>query len=157
MEAPVLVWTDDFATGHKGLDEEHRALVAAINDINAAERTLQSTETITALARRLKTLAERHYQHENLILHTINSSPLPKKGERQAILKAMVDASLSDHLASHGRSLARLNDIIRDIRSALRPAEQNVSLELAAWFVAHVNNHDIHLKEVFKVVQIGTL
>jgi len=132
MEARFLVWEDDFATGHDGLDAEHRGLVAAINEVNAVERAKHTSLAMSAMIGRLKSSAEHHFQHENSLLHQINSSPLPQTGDRRSMLKAMVDASIPDHLISHRRSLSRLNGIIRNLQSAPGSVEHGVSPQLRA-------------------------
>ena len=150
METSFLPWKDEFAVGHEGLDAEHRHLVDAINEINTAERAGQTPHQMNAMVGCLKRLAEEHFQHENSVLNKINSSPLPSTGDRQAFLGAMVEASVSEHLISHRRSLARLNKIIRNLHSALNPVKQSFSQDLKAWFLDHMNNLDVRLKAVFK-------
>ena len=87
---------------------------------------------MSAMIGRLKSSAEHHFQHENSLLHQINSSPLPQTGDRRSMLKAMVDASIPDHLISHRRSLSRLNGIIRNLQSAPGSVEHGVSPQLRA-------------------------
>ena len=151
-ETPFLPWREEFVIGHEGLDAEHRRLADMINEINAAERAGMASQQMNAIVDRLRCLAVDHFQHENSILTKISSSPLPSAGDRQSNLRAMVDASISEHIISHRRSLTKLGNIILDINSALNSVEQSFSKDLKAWFIDHVKDFDAPLKAVFKTM-----
>jgi hemerythrin len=152
METPFLAWREEFVIGHESLDAEHRRLAEMINETNMAERAGKTSQQMNAIVDRLRCLAVDHFQHENSILNKISSGPLPSGGNRQTNLRAMVDASISEHIISHRRSLTKLGSIILDIHSALNPVEQSFSKDLKAWFIDHMKDFDARLKAVFKTM-----
>jgi hemerythrin-like metal-binding protein len=143
----LIIWTDDFAVGHAALDTEHRALVDLINSIHAAECARQSFSqirpTLDALIRR----AIEHFQHENSVLRSIGKSPLPD-AEQLAFIGFVTRAAIEEHALGHGRTIARLNSIIKS-KSQSKP---NIGLDLKDWFVEHAVKYDGHLKPVFRAL-----
>jgi len=85
-------------------------------------------------------------------LNKINSGQIPSTGDRKAFLKAMVDASVSEHIISHRRSLTQLDKIILNFHSAPNPVKQSFSQELTAWLIHHMIDFDAPLKAVFKLI-----
>ena len=154
METQFLSWREEFALGHEELDSEHQQLVEAISVINAAERVCQNTNQINALLEALKRQAGEHFQHENSIINKINSGPIPAGGDRKAVLQALLDAALSEHLVDHTRSFSRLSEIIRSFRDTPETDEQKISLALKSWFIDHAVNSDAHLKALFQAIPI---
>lgn len=152
MDLPFLTWTEEFAVGHESLDAEHHRLIEIINDVHAAECAEQSPSQMRPLLGTLNRMATDHFQHEDSILNRINFGLLPSGVDTRAFLRAVVDAAIGEHTANHGRSLHQLNTIVRDFYAGLGSIEQDLSLDLKAWFIDHAAKHDAPLKEVFRTL-----
>ena len=152
MDLTFMAWTEEFAVGHESLDLAHHCLIDRINEVHSAECAKQSPSQMRPLLGALNRMAADHFQHENSVLNRINFGPLPSGADERAFLKAVVGAAIVEHTASHKRSLHQLNTIIRDFYAGLGSVEQDLSLDLKAWFIDHAVKYDAHLREVFKTL-----
>jgi len=146
--AHALTWSDSFAVGHEELDSEHRGLVEAINDVEAALRQRERPEQIAATLMMLREKAVRHIQDENALLWEIKSGKFePPHSQLSApyFLKAMAESAFDQHVAKHDELLARLDAIIAGPRDTLYDS-------LKTWFVDHAIKHDLPLKAIFQAV-----
>ena len=133
----------------------HRQLRDAINEIYVAGCAGNNFITLKSLLNAFKQLAKEHLRHEDSVSRKINSGPLPAVADRLAFLKAMVDASIEEHIDSHTQSMAQLNEIIRDAHFEPGSVDKAFSLSLKTWFSDHCVTHDAHLKPVFQALSNG--
>ena len=150
VEPSFIIWSDDFAVGHKHLDGEHYRLTQSINEIYVAQCAWRPLFKLKQLLQSLERLAEEHSRSENKALNRISRGQIPFDVNRLAFLRAMVDAVIEEHLISNVQSLSRLDQIIHDWESDANSIDLNLSTSLKAWFIEHATNYDAHLKPVFQ-------
>jgi|SRR6185437_9842490 len=135
--SPLITWTEEYAIGHKSLDEEHRRLVNAINRLHAAEEAGRTKQELKSLLKTIELATLEHFRHENAVLTLELSGKLDNE-------------TCNEHLAEHARALAELESIIHRLGSGTTFDGSELSYTLKHWFVAHVTEHDVHLKREFQ-------
>jgi hemerythrin len=142
-----LGWTS-FCVGHTDLDVEHRQLVEAINDIEAAVRGREDPQHVAELLTALRLAAVRHIERENALLWQIGAGtyePLRGRAQTPHFLRAMAGAALDKHIAEHDTFLDRLDDVISG-------SPDTVGEALKTWFLDHAIKQDSHLKAIFQAM-----
>lgn len=148
MEAP-LKWTEAFSVGHEELDEEHRRLMKAVNDICDAYRTRQSSNFVHSLLKALERETEKHLQHENAVMLEICAdTEQPVSGK----IKAMTYRAIEEHIAEHERNQIRLRNIMRVASPNSVSATSFLCMELRQWFLDHAVKYDSRLKTIFQAI-----
>lgn len=128
-EGTLVAWNDAFVLGVDDLDEDHRRLVAIINEMDAlVRRDASSAEVLAALDRLLGHLGD-HFRREQAVMD-----------------RAGVPDSV-DHGHQHERTRAHLQTL-RDRLAADPGAVDGAELVryLHAWLVNHVLNQDHRMK-----------
>jgi hemerythrin len=146
--AQPLTWSDSFAVGHAEIDSQHRALIDAINEVEAAARDRHRPEGLARSLNALRAQALRHIAGENALLRGLKSGtylPPHAQLEAQHFLQPMAASALDQHMARHHELLARLDAIIAGEPDELYDA-------LKSWFVDHAVTHDLPLKAIFQAV-----
>ncbi|MDE2182494.1 MAG: hypothetical protein KGJ78_05680 [Alphaproteobacteria bacterium] len=147
MSSPVadgLKWSEAFAVGHPGLDQEHRSIVDAINAIARVDPSPHPPAHLQDLLTELRGTAARHFDHENAILRHILASAETQTYSPH-FLRAMSRGALAQHIDNHERDLGALETIGAD---ANRPLHE----ELEHWFFSHAVKFDAHLKALFQAI-----
>jgi len=112
-----LIWSEAFAVGHEGLDQEHRRLVALINDLCTCVTTRDAREIASRL-HALVTEAERHLRHETLVLREFRRDLEDPPNHRvPPQLKTKIVAAIEDHVADHVTLRHRLTEVMKTVRS----------------------------------------
>ena len=142
-----LPWKESYAVGHEGLDEEHRRLVAAINDICAACEAGQPPAVIDPLFKNLERETERHLTHEDAVMHEIAANA---ERSAQGDIKAMTRRGIGEHIAEHERVLGKLRAIMDTARASTDCGATDICAELKEWFLEHAFKYDAHLKAIFQ-------
>jgi hemerythrin len=148
IQEPMLPWMDSFCVGHADLDAEHRQLVEAINDIEAAVRDGQDPQQVAELLTELRLAAVRHIERENALLWQIGAGtyePIRGRAPTPHFLRAMAGAALDKHIAEHDSFLDRLDDVISG-------SLETVGEALKTWFLDHAIKQDSHLKALFQAM-----
>lgn len=148
VQERMLPWMESFCVGHAELDAEHRQLVEAINDIEAAVRSKQDPDRVAGLLKSLREAAVDHIQRENALLWQIGSGtyePLRGRAKTPHFLRAMAGAALDEHIAEHDTFLSRLDAVIGGSLDTLGEA-------LKTWFLDHAIKQDSHLKAIFQAM-----
>ena len=144
-----LSWSETFGVGHEALDNEHRRLIKAINDVCAACDGDGSRGALHALFAALERETVKHFAHENTVMNEIfagRSRKLP--GE----VKAMTGRAIKGHLAEHERNLADLRKIMRAAEADSGCDLAQTSAELKRWFLDHAVKYDSQLKAIFQAL-----
>jgi hemerythrin len=148
MEAS-LRWSEAFSVGHDELDEEHRRLVKAVNDVCDAYRARKSRNFIYSLLKSLERETEKHLQHENAVMLEIcadTKRPIPDE------VRAMTHKAIEEHIAEHKRNLIQLRTIMRAASPNAVSAETFLCMELRQWFLDHAIKYDSGLKAIFQAI-----
>jgi hemerythrin len=148
----VLVWQEPYAVGHHGLDDEHRAILKAINAICAADIAKCDSHELCGLCDSLKATAKNHFGHENLVLDAIVQYT-GREPNLPVFIRTMSESVISEHLASHGQALDELDSLIQVASSSTRPEGPSLRDGLKRWFVVHAVKYDAHLKAIFQAME----
>jgi hemerythrin len=140
----ALIWREHFSVGHTGLDDEHRLMIETINSICEGARADSRGSDLSSRYVILQTLAFGHFEHEELVLKTIQSYALTEPSF-PASIEGMSEAMLEEHLGDHRRAIDMLGFLISRSRESGAPLCE----ELTSWFVGHAVKYDAHLKAVF--------
>jgi len=144
-----LTWSEAFSVGHDGLDDDHRRLIKAINDICEAYHARRPPSFVHSLLKALERETEKHLKHENAVMLAMCADgEWPVPGEA----KAMAEKAVQDHIAEHERNFARLQAIMRAESPTAVCAASHLCMELRQWFVDHAVKYDSHLKAIFQAV-----
>ena len=149
MDRP-LIWSEAFAVGHEGLDDEHRRLVALINDLCTPVRTRDTTD-IAGRLRALTAETNRHLAHETLVLREFRrdlEDPPNRHVPRQ--LKTTIAAGIEDHVADHTTLRERLAEVTRTVRDGLWAEGTSLCQVVEMWFLDHAVKHDVHIKTMMQ-------
>ena len=145
----ALLWSEAFAVGHRGLDDEHRGLIAAINALDAALSGGGKPKRLDAMLGQLSEAAAAHLAHEDRVLREIKS----RSDSYSIELKAMSLAALNLHLARHERALRELDTLLgREPQQAGVPLA-DLPEELRNWFVQHAVKDNAPLKSLFQALE----
>ena len=148
VQERMLPWMDSFCVGHVELDEEHRHLVEAINDIEVAVRGGQDPERVAELLTALRLAAVRHIERENALLWQIGAGtyePLRGRAPTPHFLRAMAGAALDKHIAEHDTFLDQLDHVTSG-------SLEEIGEALKTWFLDHAIKQDSHLKAIFQAM-----
>ena len=144
----TLPWRESFAVGHPGLDDEHRRMVALINDIAAAAEDDWGADAFSELLERLRKVTEEHFRNEDVILWELRSGTYAGLRDRvrtPPFIKAMAEAAFDEHMAEHASMLGQMDAVRTLPRDALCET-------LKTWFVEHAIRHDSQLKAIFQAM-----
>ena len=135
----MLVWNENFATGHKTLDKQHQVLFENVNRLESlldqTNLNLQETEFILSLVNYLESYAQDHFKLEEQCMESYRC-PMHSKNldaHRQFLL-AVVDYK-KKFQASGFRS-----EVMRELHQFM----QN-------WLQQHIMRNDVQLKSCIPV------
>ena len=138
----LLPWDESLASGHPGLDIEHRRILDIINDIIAV---VGSNRRPAALLVALRDATMKHIETENRILWHFQAGTgalLQQHPRMKKKLKTMARSPINEHMAEHRAFLTRLDAIIGG-------GMETLCEELKGWFYDHARGYDAHLKPIF--------
>ena len=141
----ALIWQDHFSVGHTGLDNEHRSMIDAINAICEGERTDKGGSDLGSRYESLRALSSSHFEHEELVLNTIQSYARTEPSFPGSI-EGMSEAMFGEHFQDHGQAI----DVLGSLISRSRENGAPLCEDLTSWFVSHAVKYDAHLKAVFQ-------
>jgi len=142
----LLLWSENLAIGHPGLDTEHRHMLDLINEVITV---VGFNGDPSAQLKTLRGLAVEHVGNENRILWQLQAGTLELLQEHpgmRKILKMMARSRINDHMTEHHGFLARLDVIVRNGANTLCE-------ELRGWFLDHALSYDAGLKEIFETIR----
>jgi hemerythrin len=143
-----LGWVETYSVGHPELDNEHRELIAHINELHDAVEAQRDHGHLRNLLAELKKAAIDHFAHENAVLRELAAS----KNLSPGYVKAMSNAAIQEHIVAHRHSAAELESFI--LRALHQPGSATAELcdDIKRWFIDHAVKHDAHIKAVFQAL-----
>lgn len=123
----IIDWTAEFELGIPDIDKEHRDLIALINALHAGIGQTTSTEDIVLQLQEIYRQIADHFAHEEQ--HMRESRYM----------------SYAEHKEDHEILLDDLRDIIKQVETVGRYAEERLSADLKYWFSGHFRTHDARL------------
>jgi len=144
-----LKWTEAFSVGYDELDEDHRRLVKAVNDICGAYRAGHPAQFLHSLLEALERETEKHFKHENAVMLEIYNDAKRLMPDE---VKVMTDNAIKEHIAEHQQTLSRLRTITRAASPDTADTASSLCMELQQWFIEHAVKYDSHLKAIFQAI-----
>lgn len=130
-------WSDAFAVGEEGLDQQHRRMVRLINEI-CIRYEEGWRESIGPLLCELQFVSEMHFQNEEALLARIAT------GIDQKHLYTVVRYAIAQHAREHHRYLDDLQDLVGCTD------DHALCEKLKAWFVDRVVRDDAQVKTILQ-------
>ncbi len=125
-----IAWTDYFAVGEAGMDEEHKQFIARVNEVNKAIIEAEDKTTVERLMNRMIMEATRHFAHEQQLLDQWNYP------------KAKV------HAEQHAQILARFTRVMKEIQDAdLSYVWAVKALQIKQLLVEHLMHEDMAYRD----------
>lgn len=136
----TFVWDQFFTTGLPEVDEQHRALVDAFNDLSAA---LQRSNTgddagLTDVYERMVNFAEFHFAEEELLMHNRGVDP----------------RHVQAHTALHRQFIEQVAGMWRSREALQDPAQSFVGF-LTSWLGLHILGIDQSLARQLAGLEMG--
>lgn len=87
----LISWTNDLSVGVAKIDEQHKALVSLINELNSAMRQRRSEEVLAGVLDRLKQYTVKHFATEEEFFDRYGyaEAPAHKKAHRDLVEKVL--------------------------------------------------------------------
>jgi hemerythrin-like metal-binding protein len=122
---PLLTWNEHHAVGVRAMDDEHKRLYEAINELYAAVLRGEDRSQTAQLLREVVNCTRTHFSSE------------------EAILAASNYPELAEHTLKHEQLLAQVEELLgRHEKDGLTLQERSLSF-LCYWFNAHVQEDDL--------------
>ncbi|GAA0580342.1 hemerythrin family protein [Caenispirillum bisanense] len=138
----ALIWRDQMAVGHPVIDDDHRALIAIINDFEAEAERGAGVEALSTTLRRLHAYARDHFAREEAV-------------------QARIGFPFHDaHAQEHRRLLAVVEEKARGwFVTRTEPVTEQSLEEMAAmlrrWLVDHILRQDAGMRPYIKAARIA--
>lgn len=123
-----IVWRDKMSVGHPVIDEDHRALIAIINDFEKAAAAGSTTALSTTL-RRLHTYAREHFAREEALQVRIGFPFAQAHGQEHRRLIALVEDKARAWFVDRSQPLGP--EVVEEMAGFLR-----------RWLVEHILTQD---------------
>lgn len=127
MHGDLIEWREDFRIGLPEVDEEHRALIAAINRLHRELVVGASLAKVAGALGDIHAAIASHFALEEKDMAALGY------GEHGA------------HKADHERLLDEILDILDEVTASGRYDARQLSSRLSAWFVEHFRTFDARL------------
>ena len=127
------VWREDLAIGDPVIDDDHRKIIAILNEIETVVNESAGRREMAAVLERLEATCRQHFV-------------------REEDLQARIGYPYQEgHAEGHNRFLAQLADLRRQIKDAQGAYDyegviHNVAEALSTWFVHDILRHDQEMK-----------
>ncbi len=132
----AFVWSKDLETGNSIIDQEHRTLIDAINDLMSACAAGKGRVELEKTCRFLQDYTVKHFDHEEQLQRQSQYPDAVRHKQYHEEFKRVVK-DLSDQLAKEGPTLALVG---------------KVNSSIAGWLLNHIKREDVkvaaHLKNV---------
>ena len=125
----LVEWKDEFNLGIEEVDIEHRNLVALINALHEAMLAGASRADIVEGITQIYTLVSTLFDRE------------------EAFMRETRYMAYAEHKEDHEVLLDDLREILDQVRSGGRYAEERLSDDLQYWFSEHFRTHDARLHQ----------
>jgi hemerythrin len=122
---PFLVWTPDFSVGHPLMDDQHRLLVATIEDLHHHHTQNSGREFLAVLLERLGDYAQEHFEQE------------------EALLQEVGYPDLSHHQGQHERFAAQVADFHQRFLAGQASVSSDLLEFLKNWLRGHILAQDM--------------
>lgn len=123
---PSLCWDTGFATGHPGIDTEHRRLMRLLGQVCEIERGTAAIEGLPSILAELQRYTHYHFAHEAQLMAE----------------HAIPAAHAESHLAAHALFIGHLAEAARQSAGNARAVSGDLLRFLGRWLVTHILDTD---------------
>lgn len=121
---PLMQWSPELSVGVAELDEQHKQLLAMLNDLHAALLERRGREVVADIVERLKNYIRRHFTRE------------------EALLERLGYPDLSAHRAEHNQFIERTLDFDMACNDGGVVSPMEIQGFLRRWLVDHIRGTD---------------
>lgn len=120
----LLHWKEEFSTGIGTFDNEHKRLIAIINELHAAMLESRSQEVVGDVLRKLVQYTQIHFKHEE--------EAFARTGYPQA----------AQHEAQHRKLTQQVTEFVATSREKNAHLSMDVLKFLKLWLLEHIEKSD---------------
>ena len=128
----LITWDQRLATGHSKIDEQHKALIEAFNNLHGAMKQGKGKEAIGTTLVFLKDYTVEHFAMEESLMKQ-HSYPMSQK-----------------HLDLHQDLVCKVADLVDKYQSGQTVMTMQVMDFLEGWLVEHIQGEDYRLAEYLR-------
>jgi hemerythrin len=133
----MLTWTEDLSVGVRRLDEDHKKLIAMINELHAGLLAGHGNEVLGVVLRQLASYTVEHFQREEAWFDETGYPGAAAHRREHEALKAKVMAEIGKFQAgSAGLGMETLNFLRDWLQHHIRQSDQA--------YGPHLNAHGIN-------------
>lgn len=127
----ALEWSQDYETGEATIDDQHKRLFIAVNDLEElVERQIHEGPELDWLMRFLATYVHNHFSYEELCMQH-HKCPVAEKNHQAHQAFMAFYAEIAEEYNAHGSSIRLM---------------RRLHTTLSDWLVSHICQVDIHLR-----------
>lgn len=126
----IASWNQRYETGIEVIDDQHRALFAALNELGEAFRMGTSREHVDRSLQSLMAYTAEHFETEERYMRERNYP------------------GLAEHLAEHTRLVGKARELLDRFADG-RPVTLDVAIFLANLLKHHINEYDLAMVRFF--------
>jgi hemerythrin len=119
-----IEWKDSFSVYHNFLDEQHRKMIEAVNEIHAEFAIGRKATQMVGRLTNLSALTRTHFQTEEIMMH------------------ATLYPGLEQHMAEHQQLLADFDKIVGELTRGERELTEELFTFLNDWVEGHIAAED---------------
>ena len=127
-----LVWSEDYATGIKDIDEDHKKLLNLINNLQAAVLCNTGETFERHNLNELVAYTEFHFQREEELMQKYEYN------------------NYEAHKGQHDQMILNVRKFLREYDERGREALRDIAAYLRLWLVQHINGTDQQYVPFFK-------
>ncbi|MBU1218169.1 bacteriohemerythrin [Myxococcota bacterium] len=121
---PLFEWTDKIAVGVTVFDNQHKQLIAIINELHDAMKERRAKDVLSGIFLKLENYTKTHFHHEI------------------TVLKSAGYPDLSEHENQHRVLIEKLADLREKFDSGSLFVSTETMNFLKDWLVNHIMGHD---------------
>jgi hemerythrin len=133
----MIEWRDEMSVGHPAIDDDHKRLIAIINDFERAARERASVETVHETLLRLQDYSNEHFSRE------------------EAIQRECAYPFYAEHKREHDRLLLKVTEFaqiyfIKRTRPIGPDTLGDMARFLHDWFADHTIRADLKMRQYIR-------
>jgi hemerythrin-like metal-binding protein len=128
----IITWSDEYSVGVAELDNQHKKIIALINELNASREISSRSEQLHNILGRIIIYAQNHLDYEENLLRE-NAYP-----------------GYENHLRKHQDYKLKVSDFAVDILEYREDLPEKLLNYLNQWWTAHILKEDMQYKPFFE-------
>ncbi|NNJ91628.1 MAG: hemerythrin family protein [Gammaproteobacteria bacterium] len=128
----IITWSDEYSVGVSELDNQHKKIIALINELNASREISSRSEKLHNILGRIIIYAQNHLDYEENLLRK-NAYP-----------------DFENHLRKHQDYKLKVSDFAVDILEYREDLPEKLLNYLNQWWMDHILKEDMQYKPFFE-------